>query len=251
MSPSISEILFGLDYNASVVGVSKFATYPQAVKKLPKVGGYFHPNLEKILSLKPTLVIAQKHNHALLHKLQKLGIKTLSVSLDSIENIKKSIHSINTHLQNHPQEQRLITNIDNAIKNAPKVKNRPKVLIIYGAKEDLNDGVYVASQHIFYNEILEICGAQNAFTASLKNEPQLFYEHIVALQPDSIIIFHYPLTDGDVNLTQVKKMYKTLPTPASKNGRITILTKDYLAIPSQRVAQTITTLCTTIKHQYD
>lgn len=247
MSPSISEILFALDYNDSVVGVSEYASYPQEVKNLPKVGGFFHPNIELIISLQPTLVIAQEHNHHLLEKLNRLGIKTLEVELDSIENIKKGIHTINTALQKHPQEKRLIADIEHAINSAPKSRSNPKVLIMFGAREDLSRGVYVASQEIFYSEILELCHAQNAYTATLSHEPQLFYEHIIAAQPDIIIIFHYPLTDGDVDLQKVKKSYLQIPTPAGKKENVFIIDDDYLAIPSHRVAQTITKICSTIK----
>jgi len=247
MSPSISEILFALDYNNSVVGVSKYASYPKEVQTLPKVGGYFHPNLEKILSLRPSLVIAQQHNHELLKKLQKLHIKTLEVELDTIENIKKSIHKINAKLNNHPQERKIISDIDNAIKNAKKRDDKPRVLLMFGVKEDISRGVYVAGQDIFYNEILEICNAQNAFSSKVSSEPQLFFEHIVASKPDIIIIFHYPLTDGNVNLQRAKNIYTHIPTPAGKKGNIFILDESYLAIPSHRVAKTITKICDTIK----
>jgi len=229
-----------------VVGVSKYASYPEVVKSLPKVGGYFHPNLEKILSLQPTLVIAQKHNHAFLQKLKKLGIKTLEIELDSIAHIKESIHTINHTLAKHPQEKRLLEGIDNAIKNASKVSNKPKVLLMFGVRENLSRGVYVASQDIFYNEILEICGAKNAYTSKLSSEPQLYFEHIVASRPDIIILFHYPLTDGDVDLVKAKEMYAHIPTPAGKKDNVFILSENYLAIPSQRVAQSITTICKTI-----
>lgn len=246
MSPSISEILFALDYNSSVVGVSKFASYPKEVKRLPKIGGFFHPNIERILSLRPTLVIAQEHNHQLLKKLNKLGIKTLEVKLNTIKNIKSTIHIINSTLQNHLQEKKLLADIDDAINYAKKTSSKPKVLLMFGAREDLSRGVYVASQDIFYNEILNICHAQNAYTSHLSHEPQLFYEHIVAANPDIIIIFHYPLTDGDVNLKKVKETYSKMPTKAGKKGNIFILSDDYLAIPSHRVAKSITKICDTI-----
>jgi len=65
LSPAINEILFALGKGSEVVGNTTYATYPEAAKKIPKVGGYFSVSLEKILALKPTLVLMQKNKISL------------------------------------------------------------------------------------------------------------------------------------------------------------------------------------------
>ena len=57
------------------MGNTTHSTYPEDAKSKPKVGGYFSPSLEKILSLKPDVVIMQKNSEKLSFKLNKLGIK--------------------------------------------------------------------------------------------------------------------------------------------------------------------------------
>src|SRR5205823_1131305 len=57
LSPSATEIVAVLGAAGRLVGVDDYSDYPETVKALPKVGSYLSPNLETIVSLKPTLVV--------------------------------------------------------------------------------------------------------------------------------------------------------------------------------------------------
>ncbi len=57
LAPSITEILFALDINEEIVGITSFCDYPKAALSKPKIGGFVNPSIEKIVSLKPDLVI--------------------------------------------------------------------------------------------------------------------------------------------------------------------------------------------------
>ena len=62
LSPSITEILFALGKGEDIVATSAYSLYPEGAKKIPIVGGYESPHLEKILAFSPTLVIGQTYN---------------------------------------------------------------------------------------------------------------------------------------------------------------------------------------------
>jgi len=88
LSPSLTEIVSALGHGKQLVGVSDYSVYPEAVSKLPKVGGYSNPNLEKILSLNPTLVLTQSYQSTLRSQLEHFGIETLSLELIRLNDIK-------------------------------------------------------------------------------------------------------------------------------------------------------------------
>ena len=94
LSPSINEIVYALGAGDEVVGNTKYCTFPKASLSVNKVGGYFNPNLEKIIFLQPTIVIMQQNNLKLSHQLNKLGIKTKVVKIDRLHNIKSTILTI-------------------------------------------------------------------------------------------------------------------------------------------------------------
>ena len=242
LSPSITEIIYALDKGKSLVGTSSYSLYPNEAKELPRIGDYSNPNLEKIISLLPTLVIGQEFNDSTIKKLQHFKIKTLKLNLKTLSSIKSSINILEKEISSS-QAEKLIKSIDEAMINAPKNKNPHSVLIVYGLYEDLRNGIYIAGHDIFFEDIIKGCGNTNAYTSSLTAQPVLNYENVIALNPQQIIILHSHATEGNVDVKKALQAWYKLPTDASKNRRISIVDEDYLHIPSHRVALTTSRLC--------
>ena len=245
LSPSITEIIYALGNGDKLMATSSYSLYPDAAKKLPIIGGYENPNLEKIISFKPTLVVGQSFNSNTLNKLNHFGIKTIQLNLKKLQNIKNSIKKLALAIDKNPNP--LIANIDNAITNAKKSKTPHSVMIVYGLREDLRSSIYIAGHDIFFEDIILACGNTNAYTANITSQPVLSYENVIAINPDQIIILHSKATEPNVNVKKALKAWQSIPTNASKNNHISIVDEDYLHIPSQRVALTIKRLCREMK----
>ena len=79
-SPNVTEILYGVGAFDRVIAVSDFCTYPPAVKSLPRIGGWDKPSLEKLVTLRPDLVIFTEVQAPFLQdQLSQLNINTLVV----------------------------------------------------------------------------------------------------------------------------------------------------------------------------
>jgi len=243
LSPSITEIIYGLKKGDALVATSSYSLYPKKAQKLPIIGGYSNPNLEKILAYSPTLVVGQNFNQATLEKLEKFHIKTLQLNLQTLSSIQKSITVLADEINATADAKKLTTSIQNAIQNAPTSKNPHSVMIVYGLREDLRSATYIAGHNIFFEDIIQACGNTNAFTQTISSQPVLSYENIIALNPDQIIILHSLATQSNVDVQRALKNWYALPTNAAKNRKISIVNEDYLHIPSHRVALTITRLC--------
>ncbi len=257
LAPSISEIVFALGRGDELVGVSEYASYPEAVKKITKVGGYTNPSLEKIFSLDPTLVIGQTHYDKTLKQLNQLGIKTLMLEMTTLQNIQESITKIAQALEEDPAP--LIRPIQKAMKEARQIKTshgghevmfqakpkkkKQKVLIIYGLSMDINRGLYIAGHDIFYEDIIHLCGAQNAYDKEKSSQPVLHYEGLIETNPDKVILLHHTATDGEVDYAKARELWYNIPINAAKNKEIYIMNAHHLSIPSHRVAQSITDIC--------
>ncbi|MDF1878002.1 ABC transporter substrate-binding protein [Sulfurimonas sp. SAG-AH-194-L11] len=239
LSPSITEILYALGADEEIVATSSYSLYPPEALKLPIIGSYTNPHIEKILSQKPTLVIGQNFNQNTLEKLQYFHIQTLQLELTTIKSIQDSINKIAKRLSKEDRAEILVTNIENKIQKFKKVKNPHSVMIVYGLKEDLRSGIYIAGKEIFFDDIIRLSGNKNAYTDKNTAQPVLNYENVIALNPEQIIILHSHATEPNVDIQKALKAWYSLPTRASKNRQITIIDEDYLHIPSQRVALTI------------
>jgi iron complex transport system substrate-binding protein len=239
LSPSITEIIYGLGAGDELVGTSSYSLYPKAAQKLPIVGGYTKPNIEKILARKPSLVVGQTFNRDTLQKLHYFHIKTLMLQLKTITDIQKSIALLGKTISKTTNANKLITNITDAIKSITKSKHPHSVLIVYGLKEDLRNGIYAAGKNIFFNDIIKLSGNTNVCENIHSEQPVLSYENIIALNPEQIILLHSHASQPNINTKKVLNAWYALPTQAAKNKQISIIDEEYLHIPSQRVAFTI------------
>ena len=243
LSPSITEIVYGLDAGEQMLATSSYSLYPNAAKKLPIVGSYTNPNIEKIIAYSPTLVLGQTFNAQTLEKLQYFHIKTLTLTLKTIQNITNAIGVLGERLHKEKEANNLIQNITHAIDSVKKSAKPHTVMIVYGLQEDLRSGIYIAGKDIFFDDIITLSGNTNVYTNALTSQPVLNYENVIALNPEQIIILHSHATESNVDVAQALKSWYALPTKASKSGKISIVDEDYLHIPSHRIALTIEKLC--------
>ncbi len=239
LSPALTEILYALGIGDKIVGVSAYSLYPPQAAKLPIVGSYSHPNLEKIIALAPSLVVGQDFNDKTLHDLKIFDIASLSVSLQNIQEIKNAISKLGKELSKEARSKKLISTIDTAIKEAKKAQKPHSVLIVYGLKEDLRNGIYIAGHDIFFEDIILLTGNTNAYIQNLSAQPVLNYENIIALNPEQIIILHSLKSDPHTDVEKALSNWYRIPTKASQNRRISIIDADYIHIPSHRIAQSI------------
>ena len=95
LSPNATEILHAIGAFDRVVAVSTYCEYPPEVANLPRVGGWTNTNLEQVLVLDPDLVILSDAQAPLVErKLHALGLETLVVGSQSLEDIYQAIDSI-------------------------------------------------------------------------------------------------------------------------------------------------------------
>ena len=241
LAPSITETAFAIGLGDHIVAVTDFCHYPAQALSLPKVGGYVDPNLEKIVSLHPDLVILLKTDGKVISQLSHLGIKTLTVDNTTLLGIQNSIIKIGEATNHLPQAKKLLQNMQqkiNDITTKVKDKLRPRVLVSiahYVDSQNLNK-VYIAGQHDFYNDLIKLAGGQNVYQGTHIKVPSLSTEGLLKLNPD-VIIDVFPESDNNVvNHQLVMQQWHSLPQiNAVKHNRIYIVDQAYGSIPGPRV----------------
>jgi len=234
LSPAINEIVFALHAGDEIVANTDYALYPPASVKLPKVGGYFSPSLEKVLSLKPTLVIMQENNKAFGKKLEQLGIKTKIIKIDRLENIKSSIVEIGKLLKREKEAKSIVQNIDNELEDIKGIVRNKKILIVFGRNQTLDKQIFVAGQNLYFDEIINESNNTNALQSTRKGQPILNMENIIACNPDIVLLLARCKADG-VNNEALIKPWLELPISAAKTKAIYINSNIYAGIPSDRL----------------
>ncbi|MBD3793475.1 MAG: ABC transporter substrate-binding protein [Campylobacterales bacterium] len=235
LSPAINEIIFALGAGEQVVGNTTYSTYPEAAQKVAKVGGYFEPNLEKILLLNPTLVIMQDNNLKLAKQLNQLGIQTKVVDIDTIPHIRDSILVLGKLLHQETKAEAIINDIDTHLEALKNIVSDKKILIVIGHNTALVKQIFVAGQNLYFNDIIEASGNHNALQSTRTGQPILNQENIISTDPDIVILLAHAMKEKGLTTYDLIKPWKDLPIKVADTEQIYIIDKEYAGIPSDRL----------------
>ena len=95
LAPSVTECLFALGAGKWVVGVTKYCSWPEEVSKIPKIGDFSRPSVEKIVSLKPGLVVAAKGNDLkVLARLKSFRIPVFATDFQTVDDVVGGMESL-------------------------------------------------------------------------------------------------------------------------------------------------------------
>ncbi len=235
LSPAINEIVYALGAGDDVVGNTQYCMYPKAAQSVTKVGGYFSPNLEKILSLKPSIVIMQQNNKKLAIKLDKLGINTKIIQIDRLPHIKNAILELGTLLHKERKAKEIVSKINQALADIKGIVKDKKILIVIGHNTSLVKQIFVVGQNLYLDDIINASGNTNALQSKRKGQPILNQENIIATNPDIVILLAHSMHQRRLTRADLIDPWKALPINAGKSGDIYIIDKEYSGIPSDRL----------------
>jgi iron complex transport system substrate-binding protein len=206
LSPAVTEILSAIGAFDRVVAVSNYCEYPPEVDRLPRVGGWLNTNLEHVAGLEPDLTIMTDAQAPFVKdRLESLGLRTLVVPAQSLDDIFRAIEMIGRAVGNLRQGEALIRDTRSTldeIRGAAKNLPRPSVLMVVDRLPGTLRDLYVATQGSFLVEIIEIAGGRPITPPSALRYSHISTEAVVSLDPEVILDVVQAL-DNPVNLLAV------------------------------------------------
>lgn len=241
LAPNITEILFALHLDESIVGVTDFCNYPPPARTKVRVGGYLNLNLEMVLALRPTLVVMLSYQQALKEKLDVLRISSLMIKSDSIEDILEAVVRIGAatdRLEEAQQLSRTISQKLNWYQHRLTTVPPKTVLFIIGRNPGTLEGITAVGGKSFLNQLIEYAGGENIFADISMLYPKVTQEEIVARNP-MIIIEASPFTNPTpAQLEQHRQAWQQLSSlTCVQSKQIFFLEQDYTLIPGPRILQ--------------
>src|SRR3989339_787033 len=236
LSPAINETLYALGAGDQIVANTEYCNYPAEAKNKPKVGGYFSPSVEKILSLNPTMVILQENNAPLAAKIQKPGIKTLVINIDTYPSIRQSIFTIGAVVHKEERAKAIVSKLDKKLRALRGVVSKQKILMVFGHNTDLSKSIYVSGQNLYFDDLIIASGNTNALQSRRKGQPVLNLENLIALNPDIVILLAPNTRELGLNKEALIAPWRHLPINAAKRGKIYVEDQPYSSNPSSRLA---------------
>jgi iron complex transport system substrate-binding protein len=235
LSPAVNEIVYALGLGENVVGNTQYCTHPKASQLVNKVGGYFSPNLEKILLLQPTIVIMQENNKKLANKLEKLNIKTKTIQINRLPHIKTAILELGSLFHKEYKAKEIVSNINKGLKDIEGIVENKKILMVIGHNTSLVKQIFVVGQNLYLDDIINASGNTNALQSKRRGQPILNQENIIATNPDIVILLAHSMKKKGLSRNDLITPWKKLPINAAKSNNIYIVDKEYSGIPSDRL----------------
>jgi iron complex transport system substrate-binding protein len=232
----------------NVKGVSSLCHYPAAAEKLPKVGGFYDPNYEAIVRLRPDLVVLLPEQPEQRAQLQKLGIPSLTVEQHSVAGVVSSFLILGSLCQREAQGALGAAQYRDWIRLVrARTRALPKVKALLVLGRDYSQApvrsVYAVGRGEIYDELLTLAGGDNAVVSGEPRYPQLGTEGMLSLDPD-VIVELVPESDGPAQSVPVLQAAwaGVRGLRAVRTHRVVVLTGDYLTIPGPRLINTLQVL---------
>lgn len=193
LSPNVTEMLYGMGALDQVVGISDYCTYPADVNRLPSVGGWHNPNLEKLTALRPDLVIVDDGQAPFVEdNFKMLGLRVMVVADHTIQDVYGAITALG-HATGHEEAAAKLATTTRTellrISQKTAALPRPKVVLIVERTPGTLRDLYTATEGGFLAELVTMAGGRIAVPPARRGYGKFSKEDLLAINPDVILDF--------------------------------------------------------------
>ncbi|MBH0069646.1 cobalamin-binding protein [Pseudoalteromonas sp. NZS100] len=239
LAPHIVENLFAIGAGDNIVGTVDYADYPSEAQSIERIGGYYGISLEKVLALKPDLVIAWKSGNQSedLAQIERLGIKVYLSNPVTIAGVADELLTFGEFTGNIEQSQQAanaFTQKLNAI-----IKSQQDKKNITGFYQLWAEPMMTVSKNTWISQLIETCHVSNVFAQSITDYPQISIENVIVTKPQVIII-----PDEKSKTPQPVVNWQKWPeVPAVKNDQFISVNADLLHRFTPRMLDGLADMC--------
>ncbi len=234
LAPSLTEIVFAVGAGRRLVGRTGRCDYPPEASKIPAIGAYLKPDIERLISLSPDLVLATKSGtrKEMVSHLENLGLKVFVAESRSVDDVFSLIRRVGILLGTQDKASALVTELARTRK-ALRLKlanvKKPSVLFLVGTRPL----VVAGGKSSIGAMIREARGVNIAEDAGIPH-PKYSGEEVIKKDPDLIVMLGKEHMNRESSLEELKRFGEL---SALKNGRVYQMDGNLLARPSPRVIE--------------
>ncbi len=240
LAPSNTEILFALGLGDKVVGDTEYCNYPEAAKTKSKVGGFSTVDIEKVVSLRPDLVLAtQIHSKTVIPALENLGITVVALSPHSLNEVLDSIALAGKITGQDKEAAELVSDMSTRIKGiTDKTQKlppdqRPRVFYV-----TWHDPLWTAGPGTISHDVINLAGGQN-IASDINGDKTIDLETVINRNPEVIIVSVGMGTGEDLPWQYIKSESRLKNTQALLNGRVYKIDGDLIDRPGPRIVEAL------------
>lgn len=231
LAPSLTEMIYKINYDKYLIGNTLYCNYPEDAKLKTKVGDMLTIDFERIISLKPDLILisVEGNNKSAYDKLIELGLKTFVSNPRNYKGIKNTYLQIGKITGKEKEAEFQVAEwektVNNIVTNSDSAKSKTVMFLI-----SLNP-LMLAGKNTFINEYIDLCGFKNIADDIKMSYPVLSREEVLKRNPDYIVYAN----SGAMAIDKIANAYPEWKNlKAVKNKNIVLVDADQYLRPGPR-----------------
>lgn len=240
LAPHATELLFAAGAGDAIVGVVRGSNHPAAASAIPVVGDVHALDLERIVTLKPDLVVTWPYTTPVqVEKLKERGIAIFTTDPASLDGIASNLERLGTLTGEATAAAEAAKRFRSVITNATANVSGPRVRVFY---QIWGTPLYTVGEHHLITQAIAACGGENVFGTLPIPAPQVSIEAVIAKRPETIIAG----SDGAAKPVWLDAWRRWHEVPAVRDRLLQVVDADRLHRPGPRFADGVAELCAAI-----
>lgn len=233
--PAATEMLFAIGAGPRVVGVSSYDHEPAEVERLPRVGALIDPDLERILGLRPDLIVVYGSQRDVRQQLGRAGVPVFDYTHGGLREVTGTIRALGDRTGTGDRAREVAAAIERdlaAIARRVAGRPRPRTLLVFGREPGTLRNLYASGGVGFLHDMLEAAGGDNVFADHRRESVQASAETLLAVAPEVVLEIRAGPEPVDL------QAWQSIPAiPAVRARRIVVLGGSDLVTAGPRVAK--------------
>ncbi|HET7204515.1 MAG TPA: cobalamin-binding protein [Steroidobacteraceae bacterium] len=237
LAPGLTEIAFAAGAGSMLVGTVEYSDYPEAAKQVPRVGDAWRVDLERVLALKPDVVLAWPTGTpaTTIARLRKLGLDVVEVPTQRLADVPAALRRLGRIAGTESQAGAAAREFENRVAKQRATYAQRAPLTVFIEIDD--EPVYTVNGRHVISEIVELCGGRNVFANLPQLAPPIAIEAVLAADPQVIM-------STDDTIADPRALWQQWPRlRAVQAGTVYALSSDLVTRASPRLAQGVEVTC--------
>jgi iron complex transport system substrate-binding protein len=237
--PATTEMLFAMGAGDRIAGVSDYDQFPPEVSKLPRVGGLLNPNVERLISLRPDLVIFYESQTDLKQQLDRARIPMFRYVHRGLPDITETMRALGERVGSKAAAEAAASRLEAqlaAVRARVAGRPRPTTLLVFSRDAGALRHIDASGGYGFLHDVLELAGGSDVLGDLKQQSVDMSTEMILRRAPQVIIELHYGESLKRERMEDERQVWNALPSvPAVKNKRVYLLGGDEFVVPGPRM----------------
>jgi iron complex transport system substrate-binding protein len=233
-------MVFAIGAGGSVVAVSNYDQFPPEVASLPKVGALLDPDVERIIALKPGLVLLYGSQSDLMAQLARASIPYYEYRHGGLSTVTTTIRDLGARTSRQNAAESVASSIERRLaelRRRTAGTSRPRTLLVFGRERGSLRNIDASGGRGFLHDMLEVAGGTNVFADIQAESVQASSEQILTRAPEVIIEVRAVGGVGDEAQQEARSSWGVLGSlPAIRNRRVHVLGGQRIVVPGPQVA---------------